>query len=126
SLYEGLPNVAMEASACGVAVFGSRVGGMAEVVEEGTSGLLLPAGVVQRWSHALISYCNQPLRLKAMGNAGRKRMEKIFDSAQYPEQMVDLYRVAMAEPLTASHVPENIRKRKAREAEWPTKPLSTR
>lgn len=126
SLYEGLPNVAMEASACGVAVFGSKVGGMAEVVEEGISGLLLPAGVVQSWSHALISYCNQPLRLKAMGNAGRKRMEKIFDSSQYPEQMLNLYRAAMAEPLTASRVPENIPGRKAREAEWPTKPLSTR
>jgi glycosyltransferase involved in cell wall biosynthesis len=126
SLYEGLPNVAMEASACGIAVFGSKVGGMAEVVEDGISGLLLPAGVVQSWSRALIAYSDQPMRLKAMGNAGRKRMEKVFDSAQYPEQMLDLYRVAMAEPLTALEVSENIRGRKAREAEWPTKPLSTR
>jgi glycosyltransferase involved in cell wall biosynthesis len=126
SLHEGLPNVAMEASACGAAVFGSKVGGMAEVVEDGISGLLLPAGVVQSWSHALIAYADQPWTLKAMGKAGRKRMEKEFDSAQYPEQMLDLYRAAMAEPLTGAPAPENIRGRKAREAEWPTKPLSTR
>ena len=44
SLREGLPNVVLEGMACGVPVAATAVGGIPEVVEEGRTGFLSPAG----------------------------------------------------------------------------------
>lgn len=99
SLQEGLPNVAMEASACGRAVFGSTSGGISEVVVHEKTGLLIPAGDVSAWKHALVTYADQPQCLAAMGKRARARMEKLFDASRYPAELTKLYHVALKEQL---------------------------
>jgi glycosyltransferase involved in cell wall biosynthesis len=99
SMQEGLPGVAMEASACAKAVFGSNVGGIPEVVVHEETGVLLPAGDVTAWKQALVRYAYQPSLLKIMGERARSRMERLFDCNQYAPQMIDLYRTALHQPL---------------------------
>jgi glycosyltransferase involved in cell wall biosynthesis len=99
SLQEGLPNVAVEASACGRAVFASDVGGTSEVVVNGETGVLLPSGDVAAWKNALVAYANQLSCLRAMGSRARQRMEALFASCNYPIRMLELYEAALREPL---------------------------
>lgn len=99
SLQEGLPNAAVEASACGRAVLASHVGGIPEVVVSGATGVLLPPGDVVAWKNALVSYAGQPSCLRVMGERARQRMEALFDSRDYPIRMLALYDAAIREPL---------------------------
>jgi glycosyltransferase involved in cell wall biosynthesis len=102
SMQEGLPNLVMEAAACGRAVFGSKTGGIPEIVVPGETGLLLPPGDVTAWKNALVSYANNINDLKTMGQRARQRMEKLFDAKTYASQMMDLYTAALGEPIEAA------------------------
>jgi glycosyltransferase involved in cell wall biosynthesis len=97
SLQEGLPNVAMEAAACGRPVLASNVGGLPEVISHGQTGLLLPPGDEPQWKQALISCATRTLDLPALGKNARRRMQELFDSSNYPGQMIELYKTALCE-----------------------------
>ena len=45
---EGLPNAVMEAAACALPVVATNVGGTGELIEQGVSGQLVPAGDSER------------------------------------------------------------------------------
>jgi glycosyltransferase involved in cell wall biosynthesis len=68
----------VEAMACNLPILASRKGGMVEIVVDRQTGLCLPPGDVFAWKEAIASLLNQPQILKAMGMAGRKRVEAEF------------------------------------------------
>jgi glycosyltransferase involved in cell wall biosynthesis len=89
SFTEGLPNVALEASAAGVPVVATAVGGTPEVVADGETGLLVPSGRPERLAEALNRVlADEELRTR-LGNAGRERMRAEFtfeaQAAKYAE-----------------------------------------
>jgi glycosyltransferase involved in cell wall biosynthesis len=99
SMEEGLPNISMEASACGRPVLGSTVGGIPEVVADGQTGILIEPGNVSAWRAALVQYSREPDRLRSMGLRARQRMEGLFDARTYAPKMLDLYQAALEVPL---------------------------
>ena len=91
SVYEPLGIVNLEAMACGTAVVGSRTGGIPEVVADGETGLLVPAGEPEPLAAALNTLLGDPDRAAAMGQAGRKRAVAEFGWPAIAAQTADLY-----------------------------------
>ena len=71
SLSEGFPFVLLEALAMGCPVVASRVNGIPELIEEGKTGLLVPARDLQALALAIQELLNDPVAASRMGAAGR-------------------------------------------------------
>ncbi len=70
---EGLALAVLEAMAMGVAVVATDVGGMAEAVEDGVNGRLVPAGEIGALADALSAVLSDHSALKELGAAGTRR-----------------------------------------------------
>jgi len=92
SLKEGLSLAALEAMALGKPVVASRVGGTPEVVADGETGLLVEPANPEALAGALASLLRHPERARRMGDAGRKRVERLFDLERTVDQIEAVYR----------------------------------
>ncbi len=90
---EGLPVVIMEAFALGRPVVSSMVGGIAELVEPGKSGWLVPAGDLEALLDALRVVLDAPLaRLEEMGRSGRARVLQQHSTVAEVDKLEDWVR----------------------------------
>jgi L-malate glycosyltransferase len=78
SLWEGMAGAVMEAMAAGLPVVGTRVNGIADLVQEGTTGLLVPPRDPQRLADALATLLRDPELRTTWGAAGRARIRDNF------------------------------------------------
>lgn len=76
---EGLPNVVMEAMATGLPVIATDVGGIPEILENGVTGISVPAKNAEKLTEAVIEMMeNEKLREKCIRNA-KELMKNKFD-----------------------------------------------
>ena len=81
SFTEGLPNVALEASAAAVPVVATAVGGNPEVVRDGETGHLVPPGDPHALAGRILDLLRDEPRRRRMGAAARALMEAEFTFA---------------------------------------------
>ncbi len=95
SLWEGMPNVVLEAMAARRAVIGTRVEGTEDLVIPGRTGWLVPAADPQALAGALLEAASDRDRLRRFGEAARDRVEASFT----PARVVEAYERLWAEVL---------------------------
>lgn len=78
SVLEGFGIVLLESMAMGKPVVASRVGGIPEAVEDGVTGILVPPANSRELAGALVSLLENSTLRQSMGEAGRKRVERLF------------------------------------------------
>jgi glycosyltransferase involved in cell wall biosynthesis len=98
SLYEGFGLPAAEAMSCTVPVVCTRAGALPEVVgEDGSAGVIVPAGDPAGLSRAIGELLDQPELCRTMGEAGRARVEAKFTWRRTAELTVEVYRELLEE-----------------------------
>jgi glycosyltransferase involved in cell wall biosynthesis len=88
---EGLPNVVLEACAASIPVVATDVGGTAEVVRDGVSGFLVPAGRPELLAQRILSLVDAPALRASFGARGRELVTREFSFAQQATRYRELF-----------------------------------
>jgi glycosyltransferase involved in cell wall biosynthesis len=91
SFFESLCVAAIEASAMGLPVIASRVGGLPEVVEDDISGILVPPDDSTAIAEAISSLAQNSKRRLQMGRNARRRAVEIFSLQREVEEWLTFY-----------------------------------
>lgn len=91
SYHEGMPMAVLEAMSYGLATVSTNAGGIPQIIENGTNGIRIEAGDIQAISDALIDLLKHPEKKKALGIAGRKRIEENFNAAGNINKLMKIY-----------------------------------
>jgi L-malate glycosyltransferase len=90
SRYEGFGLVAVEAMSAGKPVVASNVQGLAEIVLEDVTGLLVTAGDPDALADALFALLMNPTRALDMGRAGQLRTSCLFSKLRFSGAVISL------------------------------------
>lgn len=88
---EGLPNAVLEYLAAGLPTVASKVGGNAEIIQDGKTGLLVPPENPSALSDALLRLLRDPDLAMSLGNHGREYVISEFSFQRMIENTDQLY-----------------------------------
>ncbi len=91
SRWEGFGIVLLEAMLAGLPVVATRVSAIPEIVVDGTTGLLTPAGDAAAFATAVSELLSDPQRRQALGDAGQRRARDEFSVARMADRTIDVY-----------------------------------
>ena len=88
---EGMPNTVMEAMALGKPVVATDVGGVAELVKDEETGLLVPSDDLERFTGALSRMLEDRQFAGRVASAGREFIEKNHNGSTVAGRVLDVY-----------------------------------
>jgi glycosyltransferase involved in cell wall biosynthesis len=91
SLWEGMPRALMEAMAAGIPAVGTNVSGIRDLIEDGVTGFLVPAGDASSLAEAIMSMLADPVRARGFGEAARRRIQERHSASVSALRHVELY-----------------------------------
>jgi glycosyltransferase involved in cell wall biosynthesis len=95
SRQEGLPVSVMEAMVAGLPIAATAVGGLPEMIDDGTDGLLVPAGDAPALAGAIGRIAKEPGLAERLATGARRRSSE-FDAATAQRQIESVYARALA------------------------------
>lgn len=97
--YEGFPMVLVEAFAHGLPVIASRLGSLAEIVQDGVTGLLFTPGRPDDLAAKVRWAADHPEELRRMGANARREYEAKYTPETNYRQLMDIYAQAKEQAL---------------------------
>ncbi len=97
SFAENLPVAMMEALAMGRPVLGTYIAGVPELVENGVTGWLVPAGNIELTARAIIRVLTTPVgELSTLGRTGANRVKEMHDASKEAAKLKALFQNAVS------------------------------
>ena len=91
SLSEGSPNVILEAMAAGLPIASTNVGGVPEILEDGVTGLLVPAQNPPALAEALRRLLTSDALRLQLASAARRQAETAHTLGAYKRELTNFY-----------------------------------
>jgi len=90
--YENAPMTVLEAYAYGKPAIGSRIGGIAEMIDHGKTGMLFEMGNVHQLAECIGNLWKDKSLRQQMGRAAREKVERKYSAEAHYEQLMKIYR----------------------------------
>lgn len=90
---DGIPNVILEAMAVELPVVSTTISGIAEVVQDGKNGLLVPYADESALAEAIAALLDRPDERRRLGENGRKTVVEHFELERNVEQLLQEFLV---------------------------------
>jgi glycosyltransferase involved in cell wall biosynthesis len=98
--YENSPRTLIEALGCGLPVIASRIGALAELIDDGRTGLLFDASSPADLARCMQWADSHPDEMRAMGIQARHEFEQRYTPERNYQALLDIYSDAIESPYS--------------------------